>query len=103
MEEYLPQLPLGLDTVLGESGAGLSEGQAQRLAIGRAVLGGAPILLLDECTSALDAETERKVLERIKALPGRTAIAVTHRKAAMDIADWRMEVENGKINAKPSR
>ena len=103
MEEYLPQLPLGLDTVLGESGAGLSEGQAQRLAIGRAVLGGAPVLLLDECTSALDAETERKVLERIKALPGRTAIAVTHRTAAMDIADWHLEAENGKIYAKPSR
>ena len=103
MEDFLPQLPLGLGTVLGESGAGLSEGQAQRLAIARAVLGGAPVLLLDECTSALDADTERKVLERIKALPDRTAIAVTHRKAAMDIADWRMEVENGQINAKPSR
>ena len=103
MEEFLPQLPLGLDTVLGESGMGLSEGQAQRLAIGRAVLGGAPILLLDECTSALDAETERKVLERIRALPDRTCIAVTHRTAAMDIADWHLEVENGKIYAKPSR
>ena len=102
MEDFLPQLPLGLDTVLGESGAGLSEGQAQRLAIARAVLGGAPILLLDECTSALDAETEKKVLERIKALPDRTCIAVTHRTAAMDLADWRLEVENGKINAKPS-
>ena len=103
MEDFLPQLPLGLDTVLGESGAGLSEGQAQRLAIARAILGGAPILLLDECTSALDAETEKKVLERIKALPDRTCIAVTHRTAAMDLADWRLEVENGKINAKPSR
>ena len=102
MEDFLPQLPLGLDTVLGESGAGISEGQAQRLAIARAVLGGAPILLLDECTSALDAETEKKVLERIKALPDRTCIAVTHRTAAMDLADWRLEVENGKINAKPS-
>ena len=100
MEDFLPQLPLGLDTLLGESGMGLSEGQAQRLAIGRAVLGGAPILLLDECTSALDAETERKVLQRIKALPGRTAIAVTHRTAAMDIADWHLEAENGKIHAK---
>ena len=100
MEEFLPQLPLGLDTVLGESGAGLSEGQAQRLAIARAVLGGAPILLLDECTSALDADTEQKVLERIKALPDRTCIAVTHRTAAMELADWHLEVENGKINAK---
>lgn len=97
IDEFLPQLPLGLDTPLGESGAGLSEGQAQRLAIARAVLGGAPVLLLDECTSALDAETERKVLSRIKALPGRTCIAVTHRPAAIALCDHRMEVYDGKI------
>jgi ABC-type bacteriocin/lantibiotic exporter with double-glycine peptidase domain len=59
MDQFLPDLPLGLDTVLGESGAGLSEGQTQRIAIARAVLGGAPILLLDECTSALDEKTEQ--------------------------------------------
>lgn len=99
MDEFLPQLPLGLDTLLGESGAGLSEGQAQRLAIARAVLGGAPVLLLDECTSALDAETEQKVLLRLKALPGRTCIAVTHRSAATRLCDWRLEVEGGKICA----
>jgi len=99
MEDFLPQLPQGLDTVLGESGAGLSEGQAQRLAIARAVLGGAPILLLDECTSALDGETEEKVLRRLRALPDRTCIAVTHRPAAIALCDWRLEVQNGKINA----
>lgn len=92
MEDYLSQLPEGLDTVLGESGAGLSEGQAQRLAIARAVLGGAPILLLDEITSALDGETERRVLERIRELPDRTCIAVTHRPAALELADWKLEV-----------
>ena len=97
MEDYLPQLPKGLDTVLGESGSGLSEGQAQRLAIARAVLGGAPVLLLDECTSALDAETEQKVLQRLKALPNRTFISVTHRPAAVKLCDWRLEVEDGKI------
>ena len=99
MDEFLPGLPQGLDTVLGENGAGLSEGQAQRLAIARAVLGGAPVLLLDECTSALDAQTEQKVLQRLKALPDRTCIAVTHRSAAMELCDWRLEVENGKILA----
>ena len=99
MEDYLPQLPLGLDTPIGESGAGLSEGQAQRLAIARAVLGGAPVLLLDECTSALDAETEQKVLQRLKNLPDRTCIAVTHRPAAIDLCDWRLEVHDGKIQA----
>lgn len=97
MDDYLPQLPKGLDTVLGESGAGLSEGQAQRLAIARAILGGAPILLLDEVTSALDAKTERVVLERIRALPDRTCIAVTHRPATVDLCDWRMEMNDGKI------
>lgn len=99
MDEFLPQLPLGLDTPLGESGAGLSEGQAQRLAIARAVLGGAPVLLLDECTSALDADTERRVLERLRALPERTCIAVTHRPAAIDLCDWRLEVGGGRIRA----
>ena len=101
MDEYLPQLPQGLDTPLGESGAGLSEGQAQRLAIARAVLGGAPILLLDECTSALDGETEQRVLHRIKDLPNRTCIAVTHRPAAIDLCNWRLEVGGGKIQAVP--
>ena len=97
MDEYLPQLPRGLDTVLGESGAGLSEGQAQRLAIARAVLSDAPILLLDESTSALDARTEKTVLERIRALPGRSCIAVTHRPAALELCDRRLEVRNGKL------
>ena len=97
MDEYLPQLPKGLDTPLGENGAGLSEGQAQRLAIARAVLGGAPILLLDECTSALDTETEQTVLRRLRELPDRTCIAVTHRPAAIALCDWRMDVGSGKI------
>ena len=99
MEEYLPGLPRGLDTVLGENGAGLSEGQAQRLAIARAILGGAPILLLDECTSALDEETEQTVLTRLKELPDRTCIAVTHRPAAIAICDWRLEVTDRTIRA----
>ena len=98
MDEFLHQLPAGLETQLGESGAGLSEGQAQRLAIARAVLGGAPILLLDECTSALDEQTEQKVLQRLRDLPGRTCIAVTHRPAAMALCDWRLEVAGGQIH-----
>lgn len=99
MDDYLVQLPHGLDTVIGESGAGLSEGQAQRLAIARAVLSGAPILLLDEITSSLDAETERLVLERIRALSDRTCIAVTHRPAALELADWKLEVSECGIRA----
>ena len=92
MDTFLPALPLGLDTVLGESGAGLSEGQAQRLSIARAVLSQAPILLLDEATSALDAETEKIVLERLKNLPNKTCIAVTHKPAPMEQCDWILEV-----------
>ncbi len=99
MEEYLSQLPDGLDTCLGENSAGLSEGQAQRLAIARAVLSGAPILLLDESTSALDAETERLVLSRLRALEGRTCIVVTHREAALALADWKLNVVDRTLRA----
>ncbi len=98
MDAYLSQLPDGLETVLGENAHGLSEGQAQRLAIARAVLGGAPILLLDEVTSALDAETEQLVLQRLRQLPDRTCIAVTHRPAAMELADWQLLVEKDGIH-----
>lgn len=97
MDEFLPELSHGLDTVIGENGAGLSEGQAQRLAIARAVLGGAKILLLDECTSALDQETEKLVLQRLKSLQDRTCIAVTHRPAAMELCDCQLQVSNGLI------
>ena len=101
MDAYLPQLPDGLETVLGENAHGLSEGQAQRLAIARAVLGGAPILLLDEVTSALDAETERLVLQRLRELPDRTCIAVTHRPAAMELANWQLHVDEMGIHCHP--
>lgn len=98
MDEVVAQLPKGLDTPMGESGAGLSEGQGQRLAIARAVLGGAPVLLLDECTSALDAETEGRVLENLRNLPNRTCIAVTHRPAAAGIATLRLHIDEGRIS-----
>ena len=101
MEEFLQQLPQGLDTMLGESGIGLSEGQAQRLAIARAILSGAPVLLLDECTSALDEHTEDTVLRRIRALKDRTAIVVTHRPAAVNLCNWRLEISDGKISSGP--
>ncbi len=96
MDDYLYSFPKGLDTPMGESGAGLSEGQAQRLSIARAVLSGAPILLLDEATSALDGETEKIVLERLRSLENRTCIAVTHRPAALKLCDWTMEMKDGK-------
>lgn len=93
LDAVIAQLPQGLETLLGENAHGLSEGQAQRLSIARAVLCGAPILLLDEATSALDAQTEEQVLRNLKELPDCTCIAVTHRPAALKLADWRLEVD----------
>jgi len=101
MDQFLDQLPDGLDTTLGENGAGLSEGQMQRVAIARAILTGAPILLLDEATSALDAETELMVLERIGALKNRTCIAVTHRPAALNKANWQLSIRDKLIISAP--
>ena len=92
LDEYVQTLPQGLETVLLENGAGLSEGQAQRLSLARALISGAPVLLLDEVTSALDSATEATVLERIAALPGKTCIAVTHRPAALALASHIIEV-----------
>ena len=98
MDAFLPQLPDGLDTILGEGGAGLSEGQVQRLAIARAVLGGAPILLLDECTSALDVQTEITVLERLRRLENKTCIAVTHRPVAESICNVNIKINDCKTD-----
>ena len=95
MDDYLSGLPQGLETVVGENAAGLSEGQAQRLSIARAIVSKAPILLLDEATSALDSATENEVLQRLKAM-GKTCIAVTHRPAAIELSDWSLELQNGK-------
>lgn len=96
-EDFVRELPLGLETPLGEKGHGLSEGQMQRIAVARALLSGAPILLLDEATSALDEETEAKLLQNIRSLQNRTCLVVTHRKAALAICKRHLVLENGKI------
>ena len=85
--EFVSELEQGLDTLLGERGTGLSEGQMQRLAIARAVFSRCPVMLLDEATSALDETTEKQVLENLRALNNRTLIIITHRKAALEICD----------------
>jgi ATP-binding cassette subfamily B protein len=95
--DFVWDLPQGLQTPLGEKGVGLSEGQTQRLAVARAILSNRPVLLLDEATSALDSETEQKLLQNIKALNDKTCLIVTHRPAALEIADSILSVENGKI------
>jgi ABC-type multidrug transport system fused ATPase/permease subunit len=87
--EFVYELPEGLDTICGESGAGLSEGQSQRVAIARALLHEGGIMILDEATSALDVETEERLLDNIRDnFCGRkTIIFITHRPAATRIAD----------------
>ena len=81
-----PLMPDGIDSTVGERGRGLSEGQAQRIAIARAVLRDAPILLLDEATSALDVTTEREVLRNIlEPRPNKTCIITPHRPSVLSL------------------
>ena len=95
--EFVYDLPDGLQTTLAEGGEGLSEGQLQRLAVTRAILSNRPILLLDEATSALDGETEEKLLKNVQALQNKTCLIVTHRPAALNIANRILNVEMKKI------
>lgn len=95
--EFVYELPDGLNTKLAEGGEGLSEGQLQRLNVARAILSRRPILLLDEATSALDGETEEKLLKNIQGLKDKTCLIVTHRPAALEIANRVLNVENKKI------
>ena len=78
-DDFVRRLENGLDTVLGEHGAGLSEGQMQRIAIARAVYSNHPILLLDEATSALDEATALRLLNNLRKMTDKTVILVTHR------------------------
>ena len=86
-DEFVDCLEKGLDTVIGENGLGLSEGQMQRIAVARAIYSDNPILLLDEATSALDEQTERRVLENIRSMTDKTVLIITHRPAALEICD----------------
>lgn len=91
--EFVMELPEGLDTVCSESGGGLSEGQAQRIAIARALLRDRSIMLFDEATSALDPETERHLLQNILAAHDKTVIFITHRPAVVDYCDQTLTIE----------
>lgn len=96
-DEFISKLENGIDTVLGERGSGLSEGQMQRIAIARAVFSNNPILLFDESTSALDEKTEKKVLQNLKNMTDKTVLIVTHRPAALDICDKIIKFSNNGI------
>jgi ATP-binding cassette subfamily B protein len=96
--QFVPQLPEGYNTFLGERGTRLSGGQRQRIAIARAMLKDAPILLLDEATSALDAESEILVQQGLNAaMKGRTTLIIAHRLATVQKADKIIVMENGEI------
>lgn len=96
-KQFIDELPLGLETVIGEKGMGLSEGQIQRLAIARSLLSKSPVLLLDEATSALDEETEKQFLMNLKQLENKTCIIVSHKKAALEICNKYVQIVDSKI------
>ncbi len=92
-DEFVAELSDGIDTVLGERGAGLSEGQMQRIAIARAIFADNPIILLDEATSALDEANEAKVLKNLRMLSDKMVLIVTHRPAALEICDRIIQIK----------
>lgn len=88
---FVDEKELGVDSLLGERGSGLSEGQMQRIAIARAIFSERPVLLLDEATSGLDEATEKQLLENLRTMTDKTVIIVTHRHAVMDACDRVVE------------
>ncbi|MEU5899844.1 MULTISPECIES: thiol reductant ABC exporter subunit CydD [Streptomyces] len=100
--EFVDALPDGVETLLGEDGAGLSAGQRQRLALARAFLADRPVVLLDEPTAALDGGTEAGVVEAVRRLAvGRTVLLVVHRPALLAVADRVVRLEVGEGEASP--
>lgn len=90
--DFVSELPDGLDTVCSEQGGGLSEGQAQRIAIARSLLRDRSIMLFDEATSALDPDTERQLLKNLLADNSKTIIFITHRPAVVDYCDQTLRI-----------
>lgn len=99
-EEFINELKNGLDTILGERGQGLSEGQMQRIAIARAIFSEHPILILDESTSALDENTEKQLLDNLHTMTDKTVIIVTHRPAVLAICNKIVEIRKDGVKIK---
>lgn len=95
--DFINELPEGLDTVIGEKGLGLSEGQVQRVAIARAIICQCPVILLDEATSALDEATEIQLLKNIESLKNKTCILISHKKAANQVCNKEVRIQDKKI------
>ena len=91
--DFVFHLPLGLDTLCSEQGGGLSEGQAQRIAIARSLLRDRSVMIFDEATSALDPQTERLLLKNILSNHDKTVIFITHRPAVVDYCDQTLTIE----------
>ena len=91
--DFVLNLPNGLDTVCSEQGGGLSEGQAQRIAIARSLLRDKSIMIFDEATSALDPETEKQLLKNILAHHDKTVIFITHRPAVVEYCNQVLTIE----------
>lgn len=89
-DDFVEKLEHGVDTMLGERGCGLSEGQMQRIAIARALFSGRPILILDEATSSLDEATEKRLLLNLRQMTDKTVLIITHRPAALEICDRKI-------------
>lgn len=99
-DEFVKSLSLGLETVLNEDGGGISQGQAQRLAIARALLSGRKLLLMDEATASIDAETERRFIENLKAQKGVTVLFITHRTEVLHNCNKIIQISGGEIDIK---
>ncbi len=97
LKDVIDELPEGINTVLKERGIGLSEGQRQRIAVARAIISEAPVLLLDECTASLDGDTEKRLLDNLKNFQQKTVLCISHRSAAIACCDLIIEVKDGKI------
>ena len=96
--EFIEKMPKGYDTMVGERGVRLSGGQRQRIAIARAVIRNTPILILDEPSSGLDAESEKLVFEALdRLMKGKTSIVIAHRLSTIRSADVIFVVKNGEI------
>ena len=96
--DFVQELPKGIDTVIGERGHGLSEGQAQRIALARAFVKKAPFLILDEATSSLDEATEQEVIRGLQRLtPRPTCLVITHRKSILKYCDREIKIANKTI------
>jgi ATP-binding cassette subfamily B multidrug efflux pump len=98
LSETIAELPAGAETMLGERGINLSGGQKQRTAIARALAKSPPVFVLDDALSAVDAQTETKILKSLRsALEGRTSVIISHRLAAVRDADWILVLDEGEI------